>query len=123
MNKIACRVLELKSYPRQFLRWSSILLQVGGGLCKGIVAAYCPYRSQNLVGSHRKQLEGYVLIYMQVFSRNQLWTYLGTAISEWQSRDKKIILMGNFYSEAPGLDTWMTYHGLLNSIFELHGYF
>ena len=59
---------------------------------------------------------------MQVFPGDQFWIDLGIAVSEWQANSSQIALIGDWNSEASEVDIWMTDHGLINSICELHRY-
>ena len=65
-----------------------------------IVNPYCPSIRQNSVGAYSQKLEVYVILDMQVCPRDELWTDLGTTISEWHSNDEQIIFMGYWNSEA-----------------------
>ena len=54
--------------------------------------------------------------------RTQLWIDLNTEISKWMDHRVKIILLGDWNSEALYMKTWMEKNGPTNTILNLHGY-
>ena len=56
------------------------------------------------------------------YPRTQLWIDLNTYIVKWMYQGEKIILMGDWNSEALEVKKWMGTQGLANTICDLHGY-
>ena len=53
--------------------------------------------------------------------RNQFWIDLNTQIEKWMDQGEQLILVGDWNSEAPEVNTWMETKRLKNTICDLHG--
>ena len=70
-----------------------------------IVTSYWPTASASVIGAYIQQLEPLTIMKIQNDPRTQFWIDLNEDISKWIHQGEKIVIMGDWNSEASKVNT------------------
>ena len=128
-DDIALRKLEHGEDPRALGRWTWVSINGKQHHRTLLISAYCP--CSNPGGGPETVWAQHVDKMTEIKNelpeeidnpRKLFWYDLADFLKQAHTSGHKVILMGDFNSEATDVTEWMTQHGLVDGICELHGY-